>query len=77
MTADVVVSRELKSLQDELSAAQVEERKGCLGFDPRRHQTAEGSRAAQTAEGNVDRCDHEGDRMAATLGARFLRRRRA
>ena len=46
-------------------------------FDPRRDQTGGGSRAAQTAQGNNDRRDHEGDRLAAALGPRLLCRRRA
>jgi hypothetical protein len=33
--------------------------KGCLGFKPRRDQTEDGSRPAQTAQGNNDRRDHE------------------
>ena len=56
-------------------AAKTEE--GCLGFDPRRDQAGDGPRPAQTAQGDNDRRDHEGDRLAATLGPRLLCRRRA
>src|SRR5436305_12903286 len=48
------------------------EGKGCLGFNQRRDQSGDGSRPAQTAPGDNDRRDHEGDRMATTLGARIF-----